>query len=91
MKSLNLPKSALRVWCQMICYDNSTMSTTSLGTLYGLSDCCCSRCLCVEVLALLRCNLLRCLAFRSYRLARRGPLVVISWTTTNILGASHLI
>ena len=53
MKSLNLPQSALRVWCQMICYDNSTVGTSSLGTLYGLCNCCCSRCLCIKVLSLL--------------------------------------
>ena len=91
MKSLNLPQSALRIWCQMICYDNSTASTTSLGTLCGLSDSCCSHCLYVGVLVLLRCHLLRCLAFRSCRLARRGPPIIITWTTTNILGVSHLI
>ena len=91
MKSLNLPQSTLRVWCQMICYDNSTAGTSSLGMLCGLSDCCCSHCLCIGVLALLRCHLLRCLAFRSYRLARWGPPIVISWTTTNILCVSHLI
>ena len=91
MKSLNLPQSALRVWCQMICYDNSTMGTSSLGTLCGLSDCCCSRCLCIWVLALLGCHLLCCFAFRSCRLARRGPLIIITRTTTNVLGVSHLI
>ena len=90
MKMLNALKSALRVWCQMICNDNSTVGTSSLGTLCGLSDCCCSRYLCMRVLPLLRCDLLRRLAFWSYRLARRGPPIVISWTTTNILRASHL-
>ena len=53
MNTLNLLKSALRVWCQMIYNDNSTTGTSSLGMLCGLSNCCCSCCLCIRVLALL--------------------------------------
>ena len=53
MKMLNLLKSALRVWCQMICNDNSTTGTSSLGMLCGLSNYCCSHYLCIRVLALL--------------------------------------
>ena len=92
MKMLSLLNCCPLCWCKLLIYnDNTTVSTSSLSTLCSLSDCCCSRCLCVGVLALLRCNLLCRLAFRSYRLARRRPPIVISWTTTNILRASHLI
>ena len=92
MTTLSLLNCCPLCRCKLRIYnDHTTASTSSLCTLCGLSDCCCSRCLCVGVLALLGCHLLRCLAFRSCRLARRGPPIVISWTTTNILCASHLI
>ena len=92
MKTLSLLNCCPLSWCELwICYDNTTASASSLGTLCGLYNSCYSRYLYVGVLVLLRCHLLCCLAFRSCRLARRGPLIVISWTTTNILRASHLI
>jgi hypothetical protein len=53
MKMLNALKFALRVWCQMICYDNFTVGTSSLSTLDGLCNCCCSGCLYIRVLPLL--------------------------------------
>ena len=92
MTTLSLINCCPLCWCKLLIYnDNTTASTASLGTLCGLNDCCCSCYLCVGVLALLRCNLLHRLSFGSCGQARRGPLIIISWTTTNVLGANHLI
>ena len=92
MTTLSLLNCCPLCWCELRIYnDHTTASTTSLGTLCYLSNYCCSPCLCIRVFALLGCHLLRCLAFRCCRLMRRGPPIVISWTTTNVLGASHLI
>ena len=92
MKTLSLLNCCPLCWCELwICYDNTTASASSLGTLCGLYNSCYPHCPCVGVLALLGCHLLHCLAFQSCRLARRGPPVIITRTTTNVLGASHLI
>ena len=53
MKALNTLNSLHRSWWKQICNNNSTASTSSIGTLCGLSNCGCSSYLCIRVLALL--------------------------------------
>ena len=74
----------------MIYNNNSTTSASSLSMLYNLCDCGGPRCICIWILALFDCQLLSRLAFRIYRLARRGPLILITGTTSDVLRLSHL-
>ena len=54
MTTLSLLKCCPLNWCELwICYDNTTMSASSLGTLCGLYNSCCSRSLCVGYLRFL--------------------------------------
>ena len=64
MKTLSLLNCCPLCWCKLlICNHNPTASTSSLGMLCGLYNCCCTSCLCIWVLPLLGCNLLCRLAF----------------------------
>jgi hypothetical protein len=54
MTTLSLLNCCPLRWCKLLIYnDNTTMDTSSLGTLCGLSDCYCSRCLYIRILVLL--------------------------------------
>ena len=74
----------------MICNNNSTTSASSLGTLCGLYNYGSSHCIYIWILMLPNCQLLGRLAFRFCRLARRGPRILVTGTTTDILCTSHL-
>ena len=91
MTALNLLKCSPRRWRKLIHNNNTTPSTSSLYALYDLYNYGCSRCICIRVLVLL-CRLLLCrLAFCIYRLASRGPQILITGTSSNILDTSHLM
>ena len=91
MTALNLLKCFSCRWWKLLIYNNYTnASTSSFGTLYSLYNYGCSSCICIWILVLPCCQLLCRLAFWICRLARRGPRVLITETTSDILHASHL-
>ena len=70
---------------------DSAVSTSSLSTLCGPCNYNGSCYLYIWILVLPYSQLLCCLAFWIYRLARQGPRILITGTTTDILRASHLM
>ena len=91
MTVLNLLKCGPHRWRELICDLDSTPSTSCLCMLYDYCNCGCSSCIYIWILLLLCCKLLHRLAFCIHRLARRGPWILITGTTSNILDMSHLM